>query len=153
MPHESIVIVAKVGSQQRRHGRPNAIDDRAQIRRPLLSRLDELFEGGENRAATGMTENDDERSAETFDREFDAADLRGRNDVAGDADDEQIAETLIEDKFSRHAGIRAAEDDRERLLPLRQRNTAHVTCRRLSRRETRREAVVPIFESAEGFLR
>jgi hypothetical protein len=46
--------------------------------------------------------------------------LRRRNDVARDADDEQIAEALIENNFRRHTRVRAAEDDRERFLPLRE---------------------------------
>ena len=65
-----------------------------------------------------MAEHDDEPRVELLGRELDAADLRRRDDVAGDADDEQVAEPLIEDDLGRHARVGAAEHDRERLLPL-----------------------------------
>jgi hypothetical protein len=48
--------------------------------------------------------------------ELDAADLRRGDDVAGDADDEEVAEPLVEDELGRHARVGAAEDDGERLL-------------------------------------
>ncbi len=57
---------------------------------------------------------------ERFGRELDAADLRGRNDVARHADDEQVAEALIEDDLGRYARIRTAEDDGQRFLACRQ---------------------------------
>src|SRR5215469_250070 len=63
-----------------------------------------------------MAEYHDEARAEGRSRELDTADLRGRDDVAGHADDEQVAESLVEDDLRRHARIRAAEHDRERLL-------------------------------------
>jgi hypothetical protein len=50
--------------------------------------------------------------------ELDAADLRWRNDITGDANDEQIAEALIEHDLGRHSRVGAAEHDRKRLLPL-----------------------------------
>ena len=81
-------------------------------RRPL-----QLFERGQDRAALRVPEHDDQPRAEPRGGELDAADLRRRDDVAGDADDEQIAEPLIEDDLGRHARVGAAEDDRERLLP------------------------------------
>ena len=71
-----------------------------------------------DRAATRVAEHDDEPRVELLGRELDAADLRRRDDVAGDADDEQIAEPLIEHDLGRHARVGAAEHDRERLLPL-----------------------------------
>ena len=46
---------------------------------------------------------DDESCAESRGGELDTADLRRRDHVAGDADDEQIAEPLIEHDFRRHA--------------------------------------------------
>ena len=59
---------------------------------------------------------DHQARAEALRRELDAADLRRRDDVAGDANHEQIAEALIEHELGRHARVRAAEDDRERRL-------------------------------------
>ncbi len=67
-------------------------------------------------AAARVPEHDDEPRAEPLGRELDAADLRRRDDVARDADDEQVAEALIEHDLDRHARVRAAEDRRERLL-------------------------------------
>ena len=64
-----------------------------------------------------MAEDDDESGAEPLGRELDAADLGGRDDVAGDPDDEQIAQSLVEDDLDRHTRVRASEDDGERRLP------------------------------------
>ena len=44
---------------------------------------------------------------------LDAADLRGRDDVARDANHEQITETLIEHDLDRHSRVGAAEDGGE----------------------------------------
>ena len=61
-------------------------------------------------------EHDDQARAEAVGRELDAADQRGRDDVAGNADHEQVAGPLVEHELDRHARIRAAEHDRERFL-------------------------------------
>jgi hypothetical protein len=53
-------------------------------------------------------------------RELHASHLRRCDDVAGDADDEQVAEALVEHDLGGHARIGAAEDDGERLLAGRQ---------------------------------
>jgi hypothetical protein len=50
-----------------------------------------------------MAEHDDQWCAESRGRELDAAHLGWRDDVACDTNDEQIAETLIEDDLGRHA--------------------------------------------------
>ena len=63
-----------------------------------------------------VAEHDDEPRAEPLGGELDAADLRRRDDVARDADHEQIAEALIEHDLGRHARVRAAEDRRKRPL-------------------------------------
>ena len=42
----------------------------------------------------------------------------GRDDIARDTNDEQLAETGVEDQFGRHAGIAASEDGRVRALTL-----------------------------------
>ena len=50
-----------------------------------------------------MTEDDDELRAELFDGELDAL-KRGRaDDVPGDADDEELAEALVEEELRRDA--------------------------------------------------
>ena len=48
--------------------------------------------------------------------ELDAADLRRRDDVAGDADHEQIAQALVEHDLGRDPRVGAAEDDGDRAL-------------------------------------
>src|SRR5262249_22215908 len=63
-----------------------------------------------------MAEYHHEARAEGRSRELDTADLRGRDDIAGHADDEEVAEPLVEYDLRRHACIRAAEHDGERLL-------------------------------------
>ena len=67
-------------------------------------------------AAVGVPEHDHQARAEGLGGELDAADLGGRDDVAGHADHEQVPEPLVEDELRRHARVRAAEHDRERLL-------------------------------------
>ncbi len=93
---QCIPIVPEVRRQQSFHRRPDAIDDRAQVTRRPLRYVLKVVERGLDRAATGMTEYDDEPRAESLRGEFDAAHLRGRDDVSGHADHEQIAQTLIE---------------------------------------------------------
>ena len=66
-------------------------------------------------------EHDDQARAKARGGELDAADLRGRDDVAGDADHEQVAQPLVEDDLGRHARVGAAQDDGEGLLPGNQR--------------------------------
>ncbi len=85
--------------------------------------------------------------------ELDAADLRRRDDVAGDADHEQIAEALIEDELGRHARVGAAEDDRERQLVLRQRRAPRLT--QVAPRALPicgREAAVAVAQAFERFV-
>jgi len=55
--------------------------------------------------ALRMPQDDYQSGAELFRGELDAADLRRRNDVAGHANDEQIAQPLIEDDLHRHSRI------------------------------------------------
>jgi hypothetical protein len=48
--------------------------------------------------------------------ELDAADLRRRDDVAGDANDKQMTEAEIENNLNRNPLIGTAENDGERFL-------------------------------------
>ena len=64
-----------------------------------------------------MSQNHHQPRAEARRRELDAADLGRGDDVAGDADDEQVAQPLVEDDLRRHPRVGTAEQDRERLLP------------------------------------
>ena len=69
---------------------------------PAAIRLLELLEGRRDRAALRVPQDDDEARAEPLGGELDAAHLRGGDDVAGDADDEEIAQAAVEDDLGRH---------------------------------------------------
>jgi hypothetical protein len=45
--------------------------------------------------------------------------LRRGDDISRNADDEEIAKALVEHNLGRHAGVRASENDGERLFPRR----------------------------------
>jgi hypothetical protein len=63
----------------------------------------ELFQRRQNRPALRVAKDDDETCSVPLRRELDAPDLRRRDDVAGNANDEQVAESLIEHDFGRDA--------------------------------------------------
>ena len=63
-----------------------------------------------------MAQHHHQPGAETLDGKLDAADLRRRHDVAGHADDEQLAQPLIEDQLGWHAGICTAQQHGKRNL-------------------------------------
>ena len=131
-------------AQQRFDRRPHAVDDRMQIARLVDRRPLQLFDRGEYRAALRVTEHDNEAGAVAFCRKLDAADLRRRDDVAGDADDEQIAEPLVEDDFRGHARIGAAENNRERLLACSDLHAARFSCQRIVTADIRDEPAVAV---------
>ena len=98
-----------------------------------------------------MAEYHDQPRAEPLRRELHTADLRGRDDVAGHADHEQIAEALIEHDLGRDARIGAAQHDRERLLARREIETPRAALRRVARTVIRGEASVPLPQPFECF--
>ena len=61
-----------------------------------------------DRAAIGVTHHQHQAGAERAGGKFDAAHQRGRNHIARDPDDEQIAKALIENNFRRRAAIGTA---------------------------------------------
>jgi hypothetical protein len=63
-----------------------------------------------------MAEDHDQSGIESCRAELDAPDLRRRDDVARNPDDEQVSETLVEHDLGRNPRIGAAENDGERLL-------------------------------------
>ena len=65
-----------------------------------------------------MSEHHDEPRAEALGGELDAADLRRRDDVPGHADDEQVAQALVEDDLRRHPRVGASEDDGDGSWPV-----------------------------------
>src|SRR5687767_9253544 len=77
------------------------------------------FEHGFYGATGTMAHHDKQRSTEMAGTVFNGADFIGLRDVAGDADDEEISEPLVEDGFSRYAGVGTSENCSEWILPFR----------------------------------
>src|SRR5688572_13439670 len=100
-----------------------------------------------------MAEHHDEPRAEPLRRELDAADLRGRHDVAGDADDEEVTEALVEDDLRGHARVRAPQHDRERLLPVGHGAAACPAAEDVHAAVVGHEAPVALLQPLEGFAR
>ena len=63
-----------------------------------------------------MTKNDNQPRPELRGSKLDAADLRRGHDIARNANDEQVAEPLVEQEFDGDARIRARDDGRKRVL-------------------------------------
>jgi hypothetical protein len=63
-----------------------------------------------------MSQDDHQARPELLSREFDATDLRRSDNIAGYADDKQIAQPLIEDDLHGHSRIGTAQNGRERFL-------------------------------------
>jgi hypothetical protein len=98
-----------------------------------------------------VAEHDDEARAEALGSVLHASHLRRRDDVPRDADDEQVAEPLVEHDLDGDARIGAAEDDRVRCLPVRELRAPLLTEERLDPAHVRGEARVAVAETAEGF--
>ena len=145
-------IVTQLGLEQPLDRRPHAIDDRPQVPRLVLRRPLQRFERRQNRAALRMAEHDDEPRAVALGGELDAADLRRRDDVAGDADDEEIAEALIEHDLGRHARVGTSEDDGERRLPRGQLDAPCLAGERSEADDVRREPMVACLQAFERFV-
>ena len=80
-----------------------------------------VAEGGEDGAAAGVAEDDDQREAQDADAELDAAEGHAGQRLAGGADGEQVADALVEHDLRGHAGIDAAEQHGDRVLTAEQR--------------------------------
>ena len=142
MSHESLRVASELGREQRLDGWSNAVDDRTQIRRLFLFRSSELLESRQNGATARVAQYDDERCAEPLRGELDAADLGRRDDVAGDADDEQVAQPLVEDNLRWDSRVRTAEDNCEWLLTCSELTTSCLSQERVDAAHPRREASV-----------
>jgi hypothetical protein len=59
-----------------------------------------------DRAALRVSEHDHRPCAEACARQLDAANPRGHDDVAGDTDDEEVTEALVEDQLRANAEFR-----------------------------------------------
>ena len=100
-----------------------------------------------------MTQDHDEPRAEALRGELDTADLRRRDDIARDADHEQIAETLIEDDLHRHTRVRAAENDGERLLARDEIVASRLAHECLETADARDKAAITVPQALERFSR
>ena len=152
MLHECAGVVPQFRGEQRLDRGAHAVDDGAQIARLILGRPAQFFQGGENGTALRVAQHHDEPRAVSGGGEFDAADLRWRDDVARDADDEQVAQALIEHQLRRDAGIRAAEDDGERLLSVREVVAPGVAKQTLEAANIGGEAAVAFAQTRERFF-
>ncbi len=63
-----------------------------------------------------MPQHHDQAGTKSFRCKLNAANKRWGYHVACHADDEEVAHTLVENKFHRHTGVGASQDDRKRLL-------------------------------------
>jgi hypothetical protein len=153
MPHERIRIVSELCRQQNFHGGPDAVDDRTQIARLVLPRPHQLFQRGRHRPAPGVAQHHDERRPEALGGKLHAANLRGRDDIAGDADDKQVAEALVEDDLRRYPRVGTPEDDGERFLVDRQLMASRLAREPVAVLNARHEATVPLLQAFECVLR
>ena len=137
-------IVRQWRVEQRLDRRPDAIDDGAQIRGLVALRLAQLLQRCGYGTALRMSHDDGQPRFEALGRELDAAHLRRRDDIARDADDEQVAKTLAEDELGWNARIGTAKYDGERLLP--RAGTASRRC------PVFHEAPIPLPQARQRFL-
>jgi len=85
--------------------------------------------------------------------ELDAANLRSSDDVAGHADDKQVAQALVEDDLCWDPRVGTPEDDGERLLTCRQLVAARLAREYVAAPNARHEATVSLSEAFECFSR
>ena len=153
VPHQSFRVVPEFCRQQRFHGWSNTVDDRTQIPRLVVRRLLKFFQRCPNSSALGMPQNHHQPCAEPLCGELDTANLRGSDDVSGDADDKQIPQALVKDDFCRHPRVGTSENNGEWLLARRQLAAARLIRECVIARSVRHEAAVPFSKSFECFLR
>lgn len=117
----------------------------------VVRRASECLEGGDDGSALGVAQHHDQAGAEAIRGELDASDLGRGDDVASDANDEQVAEALVEYQFRRHAGIGTSQDDGKRLLAPGDLVAARLARQRVVASNTRDEACVPRAQAFQGF--
>jgi hypothetical protein len=129
-----------------RHGGLNGAHQRFDVAGRGASR-ERRFHG----TATLMAEDNYESGAEMLHRVLDAAQRIVIDQIAGDANDKQVSDALVEDDFGSGPRIRASYDDGERLLPLGGGGTARGN--RLARAHLAlREALIPGRQTAESLI-
>jgi hypothetical protein len=147
---ESVGVGLEAGGQEAGDGGADALDDGAQIGRLALGGPLELLESSRDRAAARMAQDDDQPRAKLLGGKLDAADLRRRDDVPGDADDKQVAQTLVKYHLNRHTRVGTAEDDGKRLLAGRQLAEASLPDEGGAVGNTRREAAIAGAQAFDG---
>ncbi len=75
------------------------------------------LDGGPDGAGVPVAQHHHKRAVQVLDGVLDAAQNDRIDHVASDADNEDVPQALVEDQFRRDAGVAAADDDGERLLP------------------------------------
>ncbi len=98
------------------HGWDDLGDQVGDVQRKRRSIALDRADGRENGAALVVTEHDDERNMQHADRVFERAEHALRDDLAGVAHDEQVADALVEDDLGRESRVAAAEEGRVRRL-------------------------------------
>lgn len=63
----------------------------------------DLLQGSQNGSAPGVAKDDDQPGTEANGRQFNASSLRWCNDVPRNADNEQVAQALVEHDLCRNA--------------------------------------------------
>jgi len=150
--YQCLHIVAKFRLQQNIDGRTYSIDNRAQIRRLIFSRLLEFLQCRQDGAAVRMSHDDYKPRVIKRRGVFDAAYLRWRDDVAGDANYEQVAKTAVEYYFRGNSCVRTAEYYRERILILGQLRTPLTTDERTTTSHARHEFLIATLEAFQCLL-
>jgi hypothetical protein len=98
-----------------------------------------------------VPEHHEERRAQMASGVLQAARYFRRHDIPGDADDEQFAESSIENQLRRHSRIAATEDGRIRMLALCEiGDDFPLHCRKSRLADD--ESFVPCFEAQQGFV-
>ena len=151
LPNQLARFFVETACQQVLDGRTNQVDDRSKITRLVLLGALQLFQCRHHRAAIGVPQDDDQPRTEMLRRELDTAHLRWRNDVARNPDDEQVAQTLIEDDLDRYPGIGASEYGGEWFLPGGQFDAPGAARRRVMASDVGDEAGVPVTQQRQRF--
>ena len=106
------------GAGKFRTGGANALHRRFDVRNERLNVPVGVFvfDRRRYRAALRVSQDDQNRRAEVRNAVFDRAGFVVGANAARDANDENVAKTLVEEKLDRNAGVAATENRRERML-------------------------------------
>ena len=148
---KGFVIVAQVGFKETCHRWTDVIDNRLQVWRLVFGGALEFFQSSIDGATLRVPEHDDQARVEAFGGKFDTSDQRWRNNVTGDTNYEQVAESLIENDLDRHARIGTAENCCKGLLPGREGFAAVGVNARIGNRRISDESLISLLEPRESF--